>query len=80
MMELLQREMEEMKNDRMVDKQIDAFIQLNEKLMNNSSNYANLIMVAGYAGFSCSGPGWQAARMAIRDLWPSDHCDRSDRR
>jgi hypothetical protein len=48
---LLQREIEEMKVDRAVDKQIDALIQLNEKLMSNSTNYTNLIMVAGYAGF-----------------------------
>jgi len=40
-----------MKNDHEVDKQIEAFIQLNEKLMNNANNYTNLIMVAGYAGF-----------------------------
>ncbi|UZM14595.1 hypothetical protein LZV00_01895 [Pseudomonas kielensis] len=40
-----------MKNDQLVDKQIEAFIQLNEKLMSNAVNYTNLIMVAGYAGF-----------------------------
>lgn len=33
------------------DQQIEAFIQLNEKLMINATNYTNLIMVAGYAGF-----------------------------
>ncbi len=40
-----------MKNDQLVDKQIEAFIQLNEKLMGHATNYTNLIMVAGYAGF-----------------------------
>lgn len=36
-----------MKNEQLVDKQIDAFILLNEKLMSNAINYTNLIMVAG---------------------------------
>lgn len=40
-----------MKNEQLVDKQVEAFIQLNEKLMSNAINYTNLIMVAGYAGF-----------------------------
>lgn len=47
----LKEDVQQMKNDQLVDKQIDAMIQLNEKLMSNSSNYTNLIMVAGYAGF-----------------------------
>jgi hypothetical protein len=34
-----------------VEKQISAFIQLNEKLMSNANAYTNLIMVAGYFAF-----------------------------
>lgn len=47
----LVKEVEEMKQEQIVEKQISAFIQLNEKLMNNSNAYTNLIMVAGYAGY-----------------------------
>lgn len=47
----LAREVEEMKQQQIVEKQISALIQLNEKLMNNASAYTNLIMVAGYAGY-----------------------------
>lgn len=47
----LNEDVQKMKNDQLVDKQIEAFIQLNEKMMSNATNYTNLIMVAGYAGF-----------------------------
>lgn len=47
----LVKQVEEMKQEQIVEKQISAFIQLNEKLMNNSNAYTNLIMVAGYAGY-----------------------------
>lgn len=33
------------------DKQIEAFVQLQEKQMSNQASYTNLIMVAGYAGY-----------------------------
>ncbi|WP_152031520.1 hypothetical protein [Pseudomonas putida] len=45
------KEVEEMKQEQIVEKQISAFIQLNEKLMGNANAYTNLIMVAGYAGY-----------------------------
>lgn len=45
--EQLKEDVQAMKNDQ----QIEAFIQLNEKLMGHATNYTNLIMVAGYAGF-----------------------------
>jgi len=47
----LVREVEDMKQQQIVEKQISAFIQLNEKLMSNANSYTNLIMVAGYAGY-----------------------------
>ncbi|HFL7940781.1 TPA: hypothetical protein ACG5DM_003859 [Pseudomonas putida] len=47
----LVKEVEDMKQQQIVEKQISAFIQLNEKLMNNANAYTNLIMVAGYAGY-----------------------------
>ncbi|SCZ38873.1 hypothetical protein SAMN03159312_4394 [Pseudomonas sp. NFIX49] len=47
----LVKEVAEMKQEQIVEKQISAFIQLNEKLMNNANAYTNLIMVAGYAGY-----------------------------
>lgn len=50
-LEELVREVEQMKQDQVVEKQISAFIQLNEKLLSNATAYTNLIMVAGYAGF-----------------------------
>lgn len=50
-LEELVREVEQMKQDQLVEKQINAFIQLNEKLLSNATAYTNLIMVAGYAGF-----------------------------
>ena len=43
----LNKDVQSMKNEQLVDKQIDAFILLNEKLMSNAINYTNLIMVAG---------------------------------
>lgn len=49
--ERLVTEVEKMKQEQIVEKQISAFIQLNEKLMSNANAYTNLIMVAGYAGF-----------------------------
>lgn len=49
--ERLLTEVEKMKQEQIVEKQISAFIQLNEKLMSNANAYTNLIMVAGYAGF-----------------------------
>ncbi len=33
------------------EKQIEALLQLNEKLLSHAVNYTNLILVAGYAGF-----------------------------
>lgn len=33
------------------DKEIGALMQLNEKLMTQATNYTNLVMLAGYAGF-----------------------------
>ena len=33
------------------DKDIGALMELNEKLMTHATNYTNLVMVAGYAGF-----------------------------
>lgn len=50
-LEELVQEVEQMKQDQIVEKQINAFIQLNEKLLSNATAYTNLIMVAGYAGF-----------------------------
>lgn len=47
----LVKEVEEMKQEQLVEKQISAYIQLNEKLMTNANAYTNLIMVAGYAGY-----------------------------
>ncbi|WP_409281787.1 hypothetical protein [Pseudomonas defluvii] len=49
--ERLVQEVEQMKQEHIVDKQISAYIQLNEKLMSNANAYTNLIMVAGYAGY-----------------------------
>lgn len=47
----LAKEVEQMKQEQIIEKQISAFVQLNEKLMNNANAYTNLIMVAGYAGY-----------------------------
>lgn len=44
-------EVEELRQEQIVEKQISALIQLNEKLMSNATAYTNLIMVAGYAGY-----------------------------
>lgn len=46
-LEELVQEVEQMKQDQIVEKQINAFIQLNEKLLSNATAYTNLIMVAG---------------------------------
>lgn len=32
-------------------KQVEAFVQLQEKQMSNQASYTNLILVAGYAGY-----------------------------
>ncbi|MGJ7547601.1 hypothetical protein [Pseudomonas alloputida] len=47
----LVEEVEQMRQEQAVEKQISALIQLNEKLMSNATAYTNLIMVAGYAGY-----------------------------
>lgn len=47
----LVEEVEQMRQEQLVEKQISALIQLNEKLMSNATAYTNLIMVAGYAGY-----------------------------
>ncbi|WP_449431034.1 hypothetical protein [Pseudomonas putida] len=50
-LEELAKEVEEMKQEQIVEKQISALIQLNEKLLSNATAYTNLIMAAGYAGY-----------------------------